>query len=131
MHPAPPRYPSSKRCGRRREARVLAVAGVAVLVSIGCASSAPLERQMAHIAQTLAAVEARGAMRCAPRELAIARSHLEFARLEREQGSLSRVRQHLAVAEENIDAASVLSPSDRCAGSAEAAGAPLRASPGP
>jgi OmpA-OmpF porin, OOP family len=107
------------------------MAGLAGLVSVGCAGSAPLDRKMDHIARTLAAVEARGALRCAPRELAIARSHLEFAQLERAQGSLSRVHQHLDVAEENIGAASVLSPSSRCAGAAEAPGATLPASPRP
>jgi hypothetical protein len=55
-----------------------------------------------------------GAMRCAPRQLAVARSHLEFAYLEREQGFSSRAQYHLRIADEHARAANLLSPPDRC-----------------
>lgn len=72
----------------------------------------------------LAVVEAdrRGAMLCAPRQLAVAQSHLEFARLERDQGFSSRAHHHLRVADEHARAATLLSPSDRCAGRTGPAG---------
>ena len=89
--------------------------GVVLLASLGCARSARLDRRVDEVALSLGQVEARGAMRCAPRELAIARSHLEFAQLEREQGSAGRALRHLDIAEENVRAASVLVAPASCA----------------
>jgi OmpA-OmpF porin, OOP family len=118
---------------RRRSIANSAVSAVSaasvVITSSSCAGSAALERRMGRVAERLTAVEANGAMRCAPRELAVARSHLEFARLEETQGYPSRARQHLDVAEENIEAANVLSPPGRCAGAAAAPGAPAPTEP--
>jgi hypothetical protein len=104
-----------------------ALALSAVLAS--CAGSAALDRRIGRVADRLTVVEANGAMRCAPRELAVARSHLEFARLEETQGFPSRASQHLDVAEENLEAARMLSPPGRCASSAAAPGAPAAAEP--
>lgn len=58
--------------------------------------------------------EANGAMRCAPRELALAKSHLSFAEVRLDQGRLSDARAHLDVAEPNARAALALSPADKC-----------------
>jgi hypothetical protein len=87
-----------------------------VLVGLvgGCASGNGLSHRIGRVASAVVAAETHGAMRCAPRELAVARSHLEFAQLEEEQGFPSRARQHLDVAEENVEAASALSPPGRC-----------------
>jgi hypothetical protein len=93
--------------------------GVLALVGGGCAGTQQLDRRMDQLTRTLQTVEARGALRCAPRELAIARSHLEFARLEREQGSPSRFRQHLDIAEDNVQAAGVLASPGQCASASE------------
>jgi OOP family OmpA-OmpF porin len=99
------------RHGRPRASR----AGLILIgVAGGCASGFGLSQRMDRVSTAIVAAETRGAMRCAPRELAIARSHLEFARLEEEQGFPSRARQHLDVAEENVQAASALSPPGRC-----------------
>ena len=103
----------------------------AVLASSGCAGRAALDRRMMRVAETLATVEANGAMRCAPRELAVARSHLEFARLEETRGFPSRASQHLDVAEENVEAANVLSPRSRCATGVAPSGGPSPAGPSP
>jgi OOP family OmpA-OmpF porin len=108
------RQPSARRGRSRRPCAVLVLLGVAS----GCASAADLSQRMDRVARAVVAVEARGAMRCAPRELAVARSHLEFARLEEEQGFPSRARQHLDVAEENVEAASALSPLGKCTNAA-------------
>lgn len=59
--------------------------------------------------------ERNGAIRCAPRELAMARSHLRFALIELDQGYLSRAREHLDLAEPNARAAYFLSPPQVCA----------------
>jgi OmpA-OmpF porin, OOP family len=113
-----------------RPPRELAVALVALCVGLACGASGQLDRQIEQLTLALAKVEARGALRCAPRELALSRSHLEFARLERDQGFPARARQHLDVADENVWAASVLTPADRCAAPSSApVGAPPSALP--
>jgi OOP family OmpA-OmpF porin len=107
----------------------LAVA-VALSLGLACGASGQLDRQIDQLARALATVEARGALRCAPRELAISRSHLEFARLERDQGFPARARQHLEIADENVSAASLLTPADRCVDpSTSLMGSPPSASP--
>jgi OmpA-OmpF porin, OOP family len=109
--------------------RELAGVVVAFSLALACGANGQLDQQIDQLTRALATVEARGALRCAPRELAISRSHLEFARLERDQGFPERARQHLDVADENVWAASVLTPADRCADpSSPPVGAPPRAS---
>jgi hypothetical protein len=107
----------------------LAVVVVALSLGLACGASGRLDRQIDQLSRALAKVEARGALRCAPRELAISRSHLEFARLERDQGFPARARQHLEIADENVWAASVLTPADRCADRSNPVGSPPNASP--
>lgn len=86
-----------------------------VFSSLGCARNARLDERVSDVALSLGQVEARGAMRCAPRELAIARSHLEFAQLERERGFAARALRHLDIAGESVRAASVLVEPASCA----------------
>ncbi len=104
----------TRRSGRGCAIRAVAL-GAPVLLALGCARDARLDRRVDEVALSLAQVEARGAMRCAPRELAIARSHLEFAQLDRQRGSAARALQHLDVAEENVRAAGVLAEPTSCA----------------
>jgi OOP family OmpA-OmpF porin len=87
----------------------LALAG-----ALGCMRSTQLDLQVDRIGQLLLDAEANGAMRCAPRELAVARSQLEFAELERAQGFSSRAEQHLMAADQNARAAKLLSPPEHC-----------------
>lgn len=83
---------------------------------LGLACTQPaLDQHFEDVDRVLMNAERAGAMRCAPRQLAVARSHLEFARLEREQGFSSRARSHLRIADEHARAAMLLSPADRCA----------------
>ncbi|HEY0468559.1 MAG TPA: thrombospondin type 3 repeat-containing protein, partial [Polyangiaceae bacterium] len=82
----------------------------------GCAQSAALRGQIAGLAQIVEQAEKNGALRCAPRELAIAKSQLEFATIELDQGFASKAQAHLAKAEPNARAAELLSPAERCAG---------------
>ena len=62
-----------------------------------CMADPGWARRVGSIEATLAAAESAGAMRCAPRELALGRAHLAFAVLERERGHRSRADEHLAV----------------------------------
>lgn len=82
--------------------------------TLACAGSAALDHRVESVGSALRDVEADGAMRCAPRELAVARSHIQFAQLERDQGFVSRAEAHLDVADENVRAARVLGSSARC-----------------
>jgi outer membrane protein OmpA-like peptidoglycan-associated protein len=55
-----------------------------------------------------------GAYKCAPRELALAESNLDFASNELDQGDYFRARQHLEIADTNARAAYRLSPPGKC-----------------
>jgi OmpA-OmpF porin, OOP family len=56
-----------------------------------------------------------GAYRCAPRELALAESHVAFAEEELRQGDYYRARQELDIADTNAQEAIRKSPRERCA----------------
>jgi hypothetical protein len=99
---------------RRPWAIERALSALALLGLASCSSGDELGRRLDETARRLREVEARGAVRCAPRELALARSHLEFAELERNRGAPTRARQHLDIADENVRAADELSPAARC-----------------
>ena len=88
---------------------------LAAVVSIGCAEAPKLRGEIAGLDKILDQAERNGAIRCAPRELAVARSQLEFARLELDQGFVSKAQAHLAKAEPNAHAADFLSPPEYCA----------------
>jgi len=79
-----------------------------------CAQSAELRGQIAGLEKILEQAERNGALQCAPRELAIARSQLKFATIELDQGFASKARAHLANAEPNARAAEQLSPPETC-----------------
>ena len=95
--------------------RALLTCAVALWLS-GCAADPSWERRFVSIEGTLARAEEAGAMRCAPRELALGRAHLGFATFERERGQRARAEEHLAIAEPNAGAALYLSPAARCSG---------------
>jgi outer membrane protein OmpA-like peptidoglycan-associated protein len=87
-----------------------------VLLALGAAGCAGLELEQ-NVRQVRAiAKEARdnGAYKCAPRELALADAHLDFASNELDQGDYFRARDHLQIADENARLAHRLSPKDKC-----------------
>jgi OOP family OmpA-OmpF porin len=94
-------------------ARVVACA-LAWVFAAGCAEGPQLHGRIAGLTKTVDDAEKNGAMKCAPRELALARSNLEFAQIDLDQGFLSIARAHLAKAEPNAQAAFEMSPPDRC-----------------
>lgn len=105
---------SSRPVWGAQHALLRALSLLGLVLAAGCASAAQLDAYVGQIEQALLEAEAAGAMNCAPRELAMARSHLRFAQLEREQGFPKRARQHLDVADENARGAQVLSPAGHC-----------------
>lgn len=80
---------------------------------LACAA-APIRGKLAGVEELADQAERNGAIRCAPRELALARSHLTFARVELDQGFASKAAHHLWVAEPNAHAALELSPPQHC-----------------
>src|SRR5207247_4382687 len=63
---------------------------------------------------TLRTARANGAYRCAPRELAVAEAHAEFAERALEAGDYFGAKGHLAIADDNAARAIQQSPPDRC-----------------
>jgi outer membrane protein OmpA-like peptidoglycan-associated protein len=84
------------------------------LGSPGCNQGPVMRGRIAGLQKLTEEAEANGARRCAPRELAIAQSHLKFAEVELDQGFISRAKAHFATAEPNARAARDLSPPDKC-----------------
>jgi len=100
---------------------LLALVAVPLAV-LGCTQSSRLRGQIAGLEKILEQAEHNGALRCAPRELAIARSQLKFAAIELDQGFASKVEAHLAKAEPNARAAEQLSPPASCTPAGDADG---------
>jgi OOP family OmpA-OmpF porin len=92
--------------------RILCV-GLCVCLS-ACSQGPALRGKIKGLTTTVQDAEKNGAMRCAPRELAIAKSNLEFALIDLDQGRFTKAEAHMAKAEPNAQAAFSLSPPDRC-----------------
>ncbi|HEY3497601.1 MAG TPA: OmpA family protein [Polyangiaceae bacterium] len=94
--------------------RVVGWLAAGMLVA-GCGQAPKLRGQIAGLEKIVEQAERNGAMRCAPRELAVARSQLRFASLELDQGFVSKAQAHLWSAGPNAQAALDLSPPQYCA----------------
>jgi hypothetical protein len=89
---------------------------VLALAFASCAGSQALALS-GRVREVRAAVEAArdgGARRCAPRELALATAHLEFAQRSLEADDRFGAEDHLRIAESNAREALRLSPPERC-----------------
>lgn len=84
--------------------------------STACGHARQLDRGIANVQHSLEQVLSSGGYTCAPRELALARAHLEFAQIELAQGNPGRADEQLEEAALNARAAARLSPPERCAG---------------
>jgi OmpA-OmpF porin, OOP family len=102
----------------RRSQRTAAVrAACAAALLFGAQACAELPVSSARFDALRASIQGAarsGAYVCAPRELALARAHFEFAGVALKGGDPQRAAQHLDEAEENVGAAQVLSPKQRC-----------------
>jgi OmpA-OmpF porin, OOP family len=96
---------------RARAAAIL----VPLVCGLSCAPASVLRGKIDGLNQDVINAEKNGAMRCAPRELALAKSHLRFAQVELDQGQLSAATDQVAIAEPNAHAALEQSPPERCA----------------
>ena len=87
----------------------------ACLVTLGgCAEAVHTQARLDGVLAAIDAAERNGARRCAPREHALATAHADFARRELEQGKVGAAQAYLAYAEPEAQAASLLSPPDKC-----------------
>lgn len=96
-----------------RRAGALAVALATTAVS--CSQVPVMRGELEGLHDLAAQAERNGALRCAPRELAMAKSNITFANVELEQGFFARAKEHLDVAKANAHAAYDLSPPQKCA----------------
>ena len=92
--------------------RALAVVSLALLAS--CSQAALLRGRISGTREIVAEAERNGARHCAPRELAMAHTHLEFAEIESIQGNPTRAQEHFDIAEPSARAALRLTQAERC-----------------
>ncbi len=84
------------------------------LAPAGCSRVPEMRGEIASLHDRIGQAERNGAMRCAPRELALARAHTHFASIELDQADMYRAEEHLAIARPNAKAAMDLSPPAWC-----------------
>lgn len=84
-----------------------------------CTQGAVLRGRVNGLATIVENAERNGAIKCAPRELALAKSHLRFAEVDLDQGQLASAEAHVTLADPNANAALALSPADKCGGRIE------------
>jgi outer membrane protein OmpA-like peptidoglycan-associated protein len=86
---------------------------IVIAAGAGCAGR-QLAASLGGVRQQAQQARDNGALRCAPRELAMADTHVEFAARELDEGDYFRAREHLHIAEDNAREALRLSPRARC-----------------
>jgi outer membrane protein OmpA-like peptidoglycan-associated protein len=91
--------------------RAGALSILALVALAACATGGKLRQNASVVKADIEKAKASGAVRCAPRELALAEANLDFAMGQIAQGGASRAGQHLKVAEENVKKALDLSKS--------------------
>jgi outer membrane protein OmpA-like peptidoglycan-associated protein len=82
---------------------------VALLAMAGCATGGKVRRTAEVVRADVEKAKKSGAMRCAPRELALAEANLDFGTSEIEWGDATRAAEHMRLAEENVKRALELS----------------------
>lgn len=95
-------------------ATLLALAALAQSLA-GCGAESEIRGKIDGYRKIAKQAKDNGAVTCAPRELAMAESHLGFAQVELDQGFVVRARQHLDLGQVNAQAAYDLSPPAYCA----------------
>jgi OmpA-OmpF porin, OOP family len=91
-----------------------AVLVVALSAAVAGCAGLQLQENVHQVRAITKEARENGAYKCAPRELALAETHLEFAQTELDQGDYFRARDHLQIADENARLAHRLSPRDKC-----------------
>jgi outer membrane protein OmpA-like peptidoglycan-associated protein len=92
----------------------LAVLALLAAPLLGACAGTELGAEARGIRGIVKTARDQGAYRCAPGELALAESHVEFAEQELDQGDYFRARDHLRIADWNAREAVRLSSSGKC-----------------
>ena len=87
---------------------------VGLLLTTGCPGN-ELRGRARSIKDLIQQARNNGAYQCAPRELAMAEAHIEFAGAELDHGSYFAARDEVRISDENVHLALEKSPRDRCA----------------
>jgi outer membrane protein OmpA-like peptidoglycan-associated protein len=103
------------RITRLRATALLALASGLGVATTSCSQVPIMRGNIEALSKLSDQAERNGAIRCAPRELALAKSHLAFATVELDQGDYLRAGKHLQIAEANAHAAHDMSPPAKCA----------------
>ncbi len=93
--------------------RIAAIA-IAAAALLSCAQGTELDGRAKTIDTLVAQAKKNGAERCAPKELALAESHVDFAKADLSEGDPFRAREELAIAEESAREAVRKSPPELC-----------------
>jgi len=91
---------------------LLALASVVGVTLSGCGSA--LRERAGVIDEVIAKARKQGAYICAPRELAMAVSHVDFARTELDSGTYWHALDEIEIAEDNARLALAKSPKNKC-----------------
>jgi OmpA-OmpF porin, OOP family len=89
--------------------------GMLVLVGLTAGCGSALRERAGHVDETIEKARLKGAIKCAPRELAMAESHADFARAELTAGNYWKALDEVEIADDNARLAVARSPADRCA----------------
>jgi outer membrane protein OmpA-like peptidoglycan-associated protein len=87
----------------------------ALLIAAGCQQGIRLRARLQATNDLIAQAERNGAYTCAPKQLALAKSHSSFTDLELDEGYLSRANWHYKIAQVNAQEAYDKSPPEKCA----------------
>ncbi len=87
-------------------ARVLAVGALFLGATLSCVGPG-IYAQLEVVRADIEKAEKSGAMQCAPKELALAKTHAEFTDTELGEGDFRRANEHIDIAVENVQAAIV------------------------
>lgn len=88
---------------------------VTLLVAAGCQGGVRLRARLQAVNDRIEQAERNGAYTCAPKQLALAKSHSSFTNLELDEGYLSRAEWHFKIADDNATEAYEKSPPEKCA----------------
>jgi outer membrane protein OmpA-like peptidoglycan-associated protein len=97
----------------RQRVGLAVVAGL--LLAAGCQGGVRLRARLNATNDLIAQAERNGAYTCAPKQLALAKSHSSFTSVELDQGYLSRAKWHYGVSNDNAREAYEKSPPEKCA----------------
>ena len=104
----------SRRAADRSSPGILPLA-LLVTAAVSCSQVPVMRGEIEGLNKITDQAKSNGALRCAPRELAMAHAHLKFATVELDQGFFIRAKEHLDIAQANAHAAYDLSPPQKCA----------------